>query len=78
MLIDHGQVLHGQLRRCGLTENDLLAHLCQHGALHLGEIRYVVYEATGGLTILRQDTGPETNVRNAGLQQAAGWHRQQQ
>lgn len=77
VLVEHGQVLHGQLRRCGLTENDLLAHLRQIGALHLEKIRYVLYEATGGLTIVRQDTGPETDVLKAGLEHAAGWHRHQ-
>jgi uncharacterized membrane protein YcaP (DUF421 family) len=62
------------VRRCGLIENDLLASLRQQGVLHLDEIRYVLYEATGGLTIMHQDASPDTDVLNAGLQQAADWH----
>lgn len=72
VLVEHGRILRGQLRRCGLTENDLLAQLRQKGALHLDELRYVLYEATGGLTIVREDAGPETEILKVGLRQAAG------
>jgi uncharacterized membrane protein YcaP (DUF421 family) len=35
VLVEHGWVHHGQLRRCGLTETDLFAQLRQQGAVHL-------------------------------------------
>jgi len=31
VLVAHGQLRRGQLRRCGLTDNDLFAHLLQSG-----------------------------------------------
>jgi uncharacterized membrane protein YcaP (DUF421 family) len=74
LLVEHGRIVRSQLRRCGITENDLLAQLRQEGVLRLAEIRYVLYEATGGLTIVREDAGPDTEVLTAGLQHAAGQH----
>lgn len=78
VLVEHGRVQRGQLRRCGLTENDLFAQLRQRGALRLDGIRYVLYEATGALTIVRNDADPESDLVEAGLQDAVRFHRQQQ
>ncbi|MGH3429545.1 MAG: DUF421 domain-containing protein [Pseudonocardiaceae bacterium] len=77
VLVEHGQVCHGQLRRCGLTENDLFAQLRQRGVLSLEVIRYVLYEATGGLTIVPEDADPEAELVQAGLEGAVGLDRRQ-
>jgi len=77
VLVEHGRVQHGQLRRCGLTENDLFAQLRQKGVLQLDDIRYVLYEAAGGLTIVREDAESETEILKAGLQGAVSYHREQ-
>jgi uncharacterized membrane protein YcaP (DUF421 family) len=40
---------------CGLTESDLLAQLRQRGVFDLSDVRFVLYEAKGGLTVVRGD-----------------------
>jgi uncharacterized membrane protein YcaP (DUF421 family) len=77
VLIEHGRVHHQQLHYCGLTENDLFAQLRQKGILHLKGIRYVLYEATGGLTIVHENDDPEAALLQAGLHHALGLDRQQ-
>jgi uncharacterized membrane protein YcaP (DUF421 family) len=73
VLVDHGRLRHDQLRRCGLTENDLVAKLRELGVGRLGELRYVLYETKGELTVVREngsDDDPE--LVRAGLRDAAG------
>jgi uncharacterized membrane protein YcaP (DUF421 family) len=47
-----------QLRRCGLMEEEVLAHLRRNGVGSLAEVRYVLYETKGELIIVRE-RGPE-------------------
>jgi uncharacterized membrane protein YcaP (DUF421 family) len=77
VLLAHGRVHHLQLRRCGLTENDLFAQLRQKGILQLKDIRYVLYEATGGLTIVHENDDPQADLLQAALHHALGLDRQQ-
>lgn len=55
VLLAHGQVRRGQLRRCGLTDNDLYTQLRQRGVFHTEGLRYVLYEAQGTITIVPED-----------------------
>ncbi len=56
VLVQDGQVRDRQLRVCGITEADLIAQLRQQGVGDLGDLRYVLYETKGGLTVVpRQD-----------------------
>lgn len=57
VLVAHGEVRRRQLRICGLTENDLFAHLRQQGVYDVAALRYVLYEARGGLTVVRDSDG---------------------
>ena len=41
-----------QLRRSGLIEDEVLAHLRRHGVDSLSDVRYVLYESKGELTIV--------------------------
>ncbi len=41
-----------ELRRCGLTDNDLFCELRLRGVFDLSNLRYVLYEAKGGLTVV--------------------------
>lgn len=75
VLVEHGQLDRGQLRCCGLTENDVYAQLRQRGILHLRDLRHVLYESTGGLTIVREDADPASDLVEAGLRRAVGLHR---
>jgi uncharacterized membrane protein YcaP (DUF421 family) len=54
VLVDHGRLRSDQLRRCGLTEGEVLAQLRQQGIGSLREVRYVLYETKGELTIARE------------------------
>ena len=76
VLIVDGQVRRRELWRCGLTDNDLFAQLRQQGVYTLDEIRYVLYEAKGDLTIVRRAavSGPENpELVEAGLEGSAGY-----
>ncbi len=74
VLVDHGQLRRDQLRLCGLTENDVLAKLRELGIGELADLRYVLYETKGELTVVRE-TGAETDgaLVRAGLADAAGF-----
>lgn len=52
VLVADGMVRDGELRRCGLTRDDVSAHLRQNGVFDVADLRYVLYEAKGGLTIV--------------------------
>ncbi len=57
MLVDHGQLRHDQLWLCGLTVSEVLAQLRQHGVASLSELRYVLYETKGELTVREPGDG---------------------
>ena len=52
ILVDHGRLCPKQLRRCGLIEGEVLAHLRRNGVGSLSDVRYVLYESKGELTIV--------------------------
>jgi uncharacterized membrane protein YcaP (DUF421 family) len=59
ILFANGRLRRGQLRLCGLTDNDVLSELRQLGIFDLADLRYLLYEAKGGLTVVRRQTnGP--------------------
>jgi uncharacterized membrane protein YcaP (DUF421 family) len=72
VLVDNGEVRRSELRKCAVTENDLYAHLRQQGYFSLDEIRYVLYETKGNLTVVPRETDRSPLV-TAGLDNAAGW-----
>jgi uncharacterized membrane protein YcaP (DUF421 family) len=73
VLVADGRVRRGQLRRCGLTDNDLYAELRQRGVFDLGQVQYVLYEAKGGLTVVpRQAAGPAPLITE-GLHSSVGY-----
>jgi uncharacterized membrane protein YcaP (DUF421 family) len=72
VLVDHGQLRRDQLRLCGLTDNDVLSKLRQQGVRRLDELRYVLYETKGELTVVHE-TDPEGALVESGLRDAAGF-----
>ncbi len=73
VLVDHGELRRGQLRLCGLTENDVLAKLRELGHQELADLRYVLYETKGELTVVRETgTGTDGALIRAGLATASG------
>lgn len=71
VLVEDGRLRRGQLRRCGLTEADLAAQLRQRGVRDLAELRYVLYEATGELTIVSSDPPDAGDLVTAAVRTAA-------
>jgi uncharacterized membrane protein YcaP (DUF421 family) len=55
LLVAHGKVLEGELRRCGMTESDLHGLLRQRGVGELSEARFVVLEGRGRISVIRDD-----------------------
>jgi uncharacterized membrane protein YcaP (DUF421 family) len=53
LLVENGRVRHRELRRCGLTPGDLFGLLRQRGIVDLSEVRYVVFEQRGNLSVVR-------------------------
>jgi uncharacterized membrane protein YcaP (DUF421 family) len=64
ILVDHGRVRPDQLRRCGLTEADVRAQLRRHGVGALADVRYVLYEAKGEITVV-PELGAGTLIRTS-------------
>ncbi|SDY72135.1 Uncharacterized membrane protein YcaP, DUF421 family [Modestobacter sp. DSM 44400] len=73
VLVADGQVRRGQLRRCGLTDNDLYAELRQRGVFDVRQLQYVLYEGKGGLTVVPRQTPPPVPLVADGLRDSTGY-----
>lgn len=73
VLVDHGTLRRDQLRLCGLTDNDLISKLRELGVHRLEDLRYVLYETKGELTVVREDAHEDTPLVAEGLRSAAGF-----
>lgn len=54
LLVAYGRVLVDELRRCGLTRNDLYGILRQHGIEDPSTVRFAVFEHRGQVSVIRQ------------------------
>ncbi len=54
VLVADGRILESEIRRCGLTLGDLHGQLRQHGIGDLSEVRYVIAEQRGQLSVIRR------------------------
>jgi uncharacterized membrane protein YcaP (DUF421 family) len=71
VLLRDGRLLRRQLLICGITEGDLFAELRQRGVFDLEELRYILYEPKGGLTVVRERAvGDRCAVLSDGLREA--------
>ena len=59
LLVVHGQVQERQLRRSGLTGSDLEGLLRQRGYHDLHQVRYVVFESRGQLSVVPESSAPD-------------------
>lgn len=73
VLAADGSLRRDQLRQCGLTEEDVLAQLRQRGVFDLSDVRYLLYEAKGGLTVVPAGDGPVGGAVVAALRSSAGF-----
>ncbi|GAB2914352.1 hypothetical protein GCM10027047_10460 [Rhodococcus aerolatus] len=55
VLVRDGVVLEPELRRSRLTREDLHSQLRTRGVLNVAELRWVLYEPEGRLTVVRRD-----------------------
>jgi len=72
VLVLNGELRRGQLRLCGLTDNDLYAELRLRGVFDLRELQYVLYETKGDLSLVRKTEGDGLPLVAAGLAAATG------
>lgn len=60
MLMRHGEVLRDNLRRADVTESDLRSKLREANVLELSQVRAVVFETTGDISVLHSDDADVT------------------
>jgi uncharacterized membrane protein YcaP (DUF421 family) len=75
VLVAHGEIRRRELRRCGLTDNDLFTQLRQRGVFSIAGLRYVLYEAKGSISVVPEEGGSrdDPELVRAGLEDAAGY-----
>lgn len=64
VLIANGRPAPRALRRAGLTRDDVLALLREHGVADPREVRYLLYETRGAVTVVRagEPVGPTVSA----------------
>ncbi len=70
LLMYDGQVLHQQLKNCRVAESDLRAKLREANVLHYGQVRAVVFETTGDISVLH--AGDDTPLSDDLLHDVGG------
>jgi uncharacterized membrane protein YcaP (DUF421 family) len=53
VLVQDGRLLHKELRRSGLTQDDLYGLLRQHGIVDLNQVQYVIFEQRGKISVIQ-------------------------
>jgi uncharacterized membrane protein YcaP (DUF421 family) len=74
ILIRHGKVLEDSLRREGVSVNDLLRALREHGLEDPTAVRSAILEVDGTISVLREDempTAPKPHHRIRGVRRHA-------
>ena len=54
VLVSRGEIVTSELRRAGLTKDDLYALLREHGVLTLDDAHLVIFEQRGRVSIIRK------------------------
>jgi uncharacterized membrane protein YcaP (DUF421 family) len=77
VLVADGKLRLTELRKCGLTDGDLFTQLRQRGVFAVEDVRYVLYEPKGSITVVRREVpaDPEPELVREGLEHAAGYPR---
>lgn len=71
ILVRDGRLDERQMRRSGLTHSDLFALLRTEGVRELKEVRYVIFEQRGSMTVVREENGlPDGELVQAVLSRA--------
>lgn len=56
VLVVDGTLRNAELRRCGVTENDVLSQLRQQGVFSVADVDLLLYESKGAVTIVRTES----------------------
>ncbi len=72
VLVHDGTLRRGQLRRCGLVDEDVFAKLREHGVFDLAELQYVLYEGNGAITVVRRDVSGNIPLARVALDGSGG------
>jgi uncharacterized membrane protein YcaP (DUF421 family) len=74
VLVHDGRLRRRELRRCGLTDNDIYAQQRQRGVFALSEVRFVLYETKGSITVVPRAAPPSgLDLVDEGLRDAVGY-----
>lgn len=74
LLMDGPEILHENLRRANVTEDDLRAKLREANVLRWDQVRAVVLETTGQISVLHSDD-PDTRLEPELLERVRGAER---
>src|SRR5438445_458082 len=67
MLIYHGKILDEHCRRAGITRDDLLQALREHGVARVEDVMFAVLEPDGAISVVRNDDvkpGADPHIHN--------------
>lgn len=71
LLMDGSRMLHENLRRTNVTEADLLAKLREANVIRMDQVKAVVFESTGDVSVLHSDD-PDMQIDASILEGVAG------
>jgi len=63
LLVDDGRFVRPNLERCLITEDELMAAIRRQGAAELDEVRRVVLETSGAISVLMRHPTPDESAR---------------
>lgn len=75
VLVADGKLRPRELRKCGLTDGDLFPQLRQRGVFAIEDVRHVLYEPKGSITVVPREVpaDPEPELVREGLEHAASY-----
>jgi len=59
IIMYNGKILHKRLKACNVGENDLIAKLREANVHDFNEVKAVIFESTGDVSIIHNDTGKD-------------------
>jgi uncharacterized membrane protein YcaP (DUF421 family) len=67
ILIENGRLLQNNLRRTGVTLDELTSHLREKEVLDLGSVQYAILETNGNLSVFPYPKERPASARDAGI-----------
>lgn len=74
VIISHGRILEGNMRRNRYRFEDLFTQLRQQGVFDLNEVEFAVLETTGKLSVMRKDPAGMQNLPSLLIQEGEVLH----